>query len=174
MPFNVVLTVSEAHELIQSKTASLIDVRELDEHKAEHIAGDSLIPHSELFAEKLTHHPAPIILYCRSGKRSSDAAHALREENPELQVCSLDGGLVAWKAAGHPTIKAPSSRMPLMQQTQLVAGLLIFAGMLIGLFAHPYGFALPVFVSIGLVNAGLTGACTMTSVLAAMPWNKGE
>jgi rhodanese-related sulfurtransferase len=47
------------------------------------------------------------ILYCASGGRSALAAETLRELG-YTQLAHLDGGIAAWKAAGHPVV-APSA-----------------------------------------------------------------
>lgn len=43
----------------------------------------------------------PILLYCRSGRMSAEAGHALLEAG-FTHVLDLDGGMVAWEAAGLP------------------------------------------------------------------------
>lgn len=44
----------------------------------------------------------PVLVYCRSGNRSKDAADHLRS-NGFTAVYELDGGIAAWEAAGKPT-----------------------------------------------------------------------
>ena len=44
-----------------------------------------------------------IILYCRSGGRSSGVAHILSESDFNGTIYNMEGGLLAWKAAGLPT-----------------------------------------------------------------------
>lgn len=46
----------------------------------------------------------PVLVYCRSGNRSKDAADHLRS-NGFTAVYELDGGISAWEAAGKPTEK---------------------------------------------------------------------
>jgi|SRR5690606_24315627 len=43
----------------------------------------------------------PVLLYCRSGKRSYQAAERLRERGFR-NIINLDGGIVAWENSGHP------------------------------------------------------------------------
>lgn len=47
----------------------------------------------------------PVLVYCRSGNRSKEAADHLRS-NGFTAVFELDGGISAWEAAGKPTEKA--------------------------------------------------------------------
>jgi phage shock protein E len=58
----------------------LIDVRTADEFAAGHIAGSKLLPYDEIIARtsELPKDPkTPIIVYCRSGRRSAIAAETL-------------------------------------------------------------------------------------------------
>lgn len=48
----------------------------------------------------------------------------------------------------------------------LVAGLFVFAGVLLGHFAHPYWLFLPAFVGLNLAQSGLTKFCPLAFVLA--------
>ena len=78
--------------------ALLLDVREPDEHLAGHVRGSLHIPLGELPA-RLETVPADrdIIVACRSGRRSAQAADLLR--NQQFRVANLKGGLQAWHAA---------------------------------------------------------------------------
>jgi rhodanese-related sulfurtransferase len=46
---------------------------------------------------------APIILYCRSGNMSEQAAHDLVERG-YTQVYDVPGGMVAWQSSGRPLV----------------------------------------------------------------------
>lgn len=74
----------------------LLDVREPHEHAAFNIQGH-LIPLAELLT-RLNEIPKdkPIIVYCRSGKRSDVAAQVLKAHG-FLDVKNLVGGMLAWQ-----------------------------------------------------------------------------
>jgi len=85
----------------------LLDVRTLDEYKEEHLKGAILIDiKAGNFKEKaLKQLPKEktIMVYCRSGRRSVQAADILTAEG--YMVFNLEGGIKAWKEAGKETVK---------------------------------------------------------------------
>jgi sulfur dioxygenase len=83
-----------------------VDVREPDEYRAEHIAGAELVPERSLRAvAESWPRPAPIVLVCRSGRRSAQAAEELGRLGFE-QVFNLEGGMLAWAAQGFDVVRA--------------------------------------------------------------------
>lgn len=150
----------------------LIDVREPAEHRSECIEGAYLIPLSELSFDKLPSTSRPIVIHCRSGKRSQEACQKLMHQNPQLEVYSLEGGLSAWQQAGFQVKRSGSFVLPLDRQTQFAAGFLAFTGILLGVSVDPLFYAISGFVGLGLMFAGMTGWCGMAKFLAKMPWNR--
>jgi SulP family sulfate permease len=76
----------------------VIDVREPREFKRGHIPGALLIPLSTLFSEEPTlPQDRDIVLVCRSGRRSRQAASLLQNEGYE-NLLILRGGMLAWEA----------------------------------------------------------------------------
>ena len=75
------ITPADAKALMETRTDyTLVDVRELSEYSAGHIPGAKLLPLGQietLAATELPDQNATIIVYCRSGARSSRAAHTL-------------------------------------------------------------------------------------------------
>jgi len=63
---------------------------------------DLSIPFDQIASNlnKLPNKNAPIVVYCRSGGMSSQAAAALAAAG-YTRIYELDGGFNAWKAAGH-------------------------------------------------------------------------
>jgi rhodanese-related sulfurtransferase len=79
----------------------LIDVRELYEREAGHIAGSRHIALAELSAQAATvERERPVVFYCRVGSRSEMAAQAFRTAGYEAY--SMRGGLVRWTQEGRP------------------------------------------------------------------------
>jgi rhodanese-related sulfurtransferase len=79
----------------------VIDVREVYEREAGHIAGTRHIELNNLTAEAATvQRERPVIFYCRVGARSTMAAQAFRASGYEAY--SMQGGLRAWAEEGRP------------------------------------------------------------------------
>jgi hypothetical protein len=55
---------------------------------------------------------------------------------------------------------------------QLIIGLLVLTGSLLGFFVSPWYFLLTGFFGAGLTVAGLTGFCGLARVVAHAPWNR--
>lgn len=166
------MTIEELKKRLERREVLLVDVREPAEHRSECIEGACLIPLGQIELSKLPTQSVPIVLHCRSGKRSLEACQKLLKENPHLDVYSLQGGIVAWQQAGLKVKKMGSSILPLDRQTQLAAGSLAFLGTILGFVVSSSFFLLPGFVGLGLMMAGLTGWCGMAKLLAKMPWNR--
>ncbi|MGH3973117.1 MAG: rhodanese-like domain-containing protein [Pseudonocardiaceae bacterium] len=91
--------LDEAHRLIISGSAVLVDVREQHEWDAGHAAEAVHMPIGELEAAALPP-GAQIVTTCRSGGRGSRAAAVLREAG--LPARNLAGGMRGWSDAGLP------------------------------------------------------------------------
>lgn len=87
-------------KMTQEKNAQLVDVRTPQEFAAGHIDGALNINFlGEDFAtqiQKLDKN-RPVLLYCKSGVRSSKAASAM-EQMGFKEMYNLDGGYLAWAA----------------------------------------------------------------------------
>jgi rhodanese-related sulfurtransferase len=78
----------------------VIDVREVYEREAGHIAGTRHIELVKLSSLADTiERERPVIFYCRVGGRSDMAAQAFRASG--FQAYSMSGGLMRWVAEGH-------------------------------------------------------------------------
>lgn len=98
------VSVEELADLVEAGKVLLVDVRTPGEFDETRMPG-------ALNAPVETFDPAAIpqeaeretILYCRSGRRSGIAAEKLTEQWG-TQVRHLDGGILAWRDKGMPTI----------------------------------------------------------------------
>ena len=91
-----------AISLMDEKDLIVLDVRETKERKAGHIANDVHIPLSKVKNKLDTlDNNKKVLVYCRSGSRSSHIAGLLTRNNFE-QVYNLKGGIQAWKKANLP------------------------------------------------------------------------
>jgi rhodanese-related sulfurtransferase len=98
--------VEEFNQAIEeNENAFLLDVRTQTEWEQDgHLENATLIPHSELKAregELPTEKDTMILLYCRSGNRSQDAAQTLIDLG-FTNIIELETGINGWKDAGMP------------------------------------------------------------------------
>ncbi len=99
---------AEAKQRLE-KTPGIIvlDVRTPEEYATGHLANSVLLPVNQVKAQAgtvLKDRNAPVLIYCHSGGRSDAAAKVLKEQG-YTNVMSVVGGIVAWNAAGYPTVK---------------------------------------------------------------------
>jgi rhodanese-related sulfurtransferase len=97
------ITVSEAKSMVDSDPGlEVLDVRTLDEYNDGHIVNARLVPHLEL-EERLDELDVNdrILVYCRTGARSSFASQIL-VDNGFLYVFNMLEGIAAWIDAGYP------------------------------------------------------------------------
>jgi len=96
-----VVSAEEAHAAFDAGSAIMIDVREPEELAERRVPGTIDIPLGEL-ESRLGEVPTgqPVLVLCRSGNRAQPAAETLRAAGYEASV--VDGGIIAWDAAGLP------------------------------------------------------------------------
>lgn len=99
------ISVEQLKEQMNSgKTFFLIDIRTQKEYEAGHIDGATWIPRGKLefsLPELTSQTDAVIVLYCRSGSRSTLANFSLKQMG-YTHVSDLDGGFSGWLKAGMP------------------------------------------------------------------------
>jgi rhodanese-related sulfurtransferase len=95
------LTPVAASNLHERDTSIIIDVREASEYAREHVVGARSMPLSTLTSGELLSGKSAV-LYCGLGNRSEAAAAQLLAAGVG-NVAVIEGGIVAWKAAGLPT-----------------------------------------------------------------------
>ena len=93
------MDVERFAKYLSNDSVQLVDVRTPEEFAEGHIPGSKNI---NVFdddfideAEKTLDKSKPVAVYCRSGKRSADAANELTENG--FNVTNLEGGILAWK-----------------------------------------------------------------------------
>lgn len=87
--------------------ALLLDVREPQEYQQGHAPNSRLLPLAQLnsrIAELDAYRDKPVVVICRSGRRSAQAAEILRQAG-FTQVVNVEGGMNDWEAAGLPIVK---------------------------------------------------------------------
>ncbi|NMJ41095.1 DUF2892 domain-containing protein [Roseomonas sp. JC162] len=167
------ITATEAARLLREEGATLVDVREADEHARERIPGARNLPLSRLEeAELAVQAGRPVLFHCRSGARTQGNADRLAAKAGLCEAYVVDGGLDAWKRAGLPVAEDRRQPLELMRQVQIAAGSLVVLGVLLGATVSPWFYGLSGFVGAGLVFAGVTGTCGLARVLRLMPWNR--
>jgi rhodanese-related sulfurtransferase len=104
------VNVQQAQSLV-SQGALLLDVREPDEYAGEHAPNAILIPLAQIgsrMQEIAAYKNKPVVVMFHSGRRSAQAAQLL-QDGGFSQVSSVEGGIVAWKAAGLKLVTEPAS-----------------------------------------------------------------
>lgn len=102
------LTPSQVKAALDAQEILLIDVREPAEFAEERIAGAMNVPLSTFDPAALPDAGAKtIVLQCAGGKRSAMAVGKCQQANQVIET-HLAGGLMAWKAAGLPTVSGRS------------------------------------------------------------------
>lgn len=150
----------------------LVDVREPVEHAEEHIGGAKLIPLGQLEKRAAEiDRSAPLVVMCRSGKRGGAGLKKLQALG-FTGGRNLEGGILAWKAAGFPVGTSGKKVFPLMQQVQLTIGLGVLTGAVLALTVNPNWVFLCAFFGAGLTMAGSTGWCGLAILMSKMPWNR--
>jgi rhodanese-related sulfurtransferase len=161
---------------LEANEAVLVDVREPGEYNSEHIEHARSLPLSQITiteAHLPGHQHKKLVIHCQSGRRSMMACEKLKNDGAPFDIWNLEGGIVAWKQHGLPTVSAGKKFLPLDRQVQLTIGLVLLVGTALGFFVSLTWFAIPAIIGLGLTNAGLTGWCGMAKLMAIMPWNRG-
>jgi len=99
-------------DVIQAQTmnqqgALLLDVRQPGEYAEVHVESAKLIPLGDLgsrMKELAAYKDKPVVVMCRSGRRSARAVEALKEAG-FTQVSNIKGGITAWENEGLDVIR---------------------------------------------------------------------
>jgi len=99
------ITIEQAKSLIESKPSLIIlDVRTQEEYDSGHIERAILIPIDELGnrLDELSKNDE-LLVYCRTGNRSSNAVNIL-QANGFTKIFHMKDGITGWNQAGYPTL----------------------------------------------------------------------
>ncbi|MEU9719527.1 rhodanese-like domain-containing protein [Streptomyces sp. NPDC047976] len=97
------ITPAQAHRAVEDGSARLADVREEDEFRAGHAPGAMFWPLSRLVEDAGLpgrENGRALVLICRSGNRSRQAARLLAERG--VATVDVTGGMCAWADQGLP------------------------------------------------------------------------
>lgn len=101
------MEVKEFAELTADSSVVILDVRKADEYAEGHLKGAIFIDQfQDDFVEQAKAKlpkDKTIAIYCRSGRRSANAAGKLADVG--YKCVNLKGGIIAWKEANMPVIK---------------------------------------------------------------------
>ncbi|WP_299112033.1 rhodanese-like domain-containing protein [uncultured Winogradskyella sp.] len=93
------VTAEEMQSILELEDVQLVDVRTPKEYKEIHIANsqniDFMSPTFDVDITKLNK-DKPVILYCKSGRRSAKCAKRMKEAGFE-KIYDLEGGISKWK-----------------------------------------------------------------------------
>ena len=91
------ISAEEAHEMMASQEVVVVDVRTREEYEGGHIENAVLVSNESIgseMPEALPDKEATLLIYCRSGRRSKDAAQKLLELG--YQNVYDFGGVIDW------------------------------------------------------------------------------
>ncbi|MGE0753749.1 MAG: rhodanese-like domain-containing protein [Alphaproteobacteria bacterium] len=170
------IDIQTAKHWLANKEAVLIDVREPAEYASKHIPGSLLLPVSSCCSAALPEYSKgkKIVVHCQKGGRGAMACEKLTFEDAGLELYNLEGGILAWEAAGLPVNSAKRQMLSLDRQVQLTIGIILIVGSLLAYYVSSLFLLLTGFVGVGLTVAGATGFCGLAQVLAKMPWNQSR
>ena len=91
------ISAEEAYEMMASQEVVVVDVRTREEYDGGHIENAVLVPNESIgseMPEALPDKEATLLIYCRSGRRSKDAAQKLLASG--YQSVYDFGGVIDW------------------------------------------------------------------------------
>lgn len=162
------ISAAEAKRMLE-QGAVLVDIRGVDEHARERIAGARNHPVDRI--ETIDSASRPVIFHCRTGNRTTVNAGKLRAAT-DCDAYIVEGGIDSWKKAGLPVVADNRQPIEIIRQVQITAGSLVLAGVILSALADGRFIYLSAFIGAGLLVAGVTGWCGMAKLFQLMPWNR--
>jgi rhodanese-related sulfurtransferase len=155
----------------------IVDLRDATQYRAGALPGSVSIPPDELLPARITAllgraagTGVPLYLVSSNGRMAERAALRLRNAGLQ-QVFPLDGGIVAWRAAGWP-LQRHARPVALTQQLNLLSGVALLALLAKAWLLHPVFYLLAALLGLGLIWAGLADRRWLRRRLLALPWNR--
>jgi rhodanese-related sulfurtransferase len=165
-------TVLGLKEQLANGEIHLVDVREQIEFAGSRISGASSLPLGELEERhKELDHSKPIYVMCRTGRRSAEAQKKLKALG-FTNVINVVGGIEAWKKEELPVERDEYAPWSIERQVRFTAGSLVFIGVVLSLFVHPYFVFLSGLVGLGSAFTAVIDWCGMGMLIGKMPWNR--
>lgn len=104
---NETVSIEQFEKLLSEKTnAQILDVRTPEEFTAGHVQNAmNLNIYDKGFDNALSHldKTKPVLVYCKAGSRSGDAAERMKKMGFS-EVYNFSGGMLAWSNANKPTV----------------------------------------------------------------------
>ena len=172
------ISPKQAQEMLKAGDAIIVDVRDKDMYQAEHIVYAASVPVEQLNQQQLqalAEQPKKVIFQCMRGIKSQQASDLAKDLGD--RVYNMEGGLVAWKEAGLPTLLGTNTNDPkisLVRQMQITLGIVLLLLFLIPFLISSLaflGYLIPI-IGIVLIAAGFVGCCPLLKILSQMPLNK--
>jgi rhodanese-related sulfurtransferase len=157
-----------------SERVDLIDVRTPAEFREVHIEFARNVPLNRLkpkaiAAERNGRANEPLYVICRTGSRGHQACEKLSAAG--LNVVNVEGGTLAWDAAGLPVVRGKTT-ISLDRQVRIAIGIIVLSSAVLAALHHPYWTGLAAFMGAGLIFSGITDFCGLALMLGRMPWNQ--
>ncbi len=162
-------------KLLRNKIQKIIivDLRTEPEYSFSRIPGAINIP-----LDRIQNHISflkdfdKIILQCTHGARSKFVFNHNLLSNLNSKILILDGGITEWKNQGYFIQYKKKTHISLARQLHIFSGTVIILNLFLYEITNMFFFLLiPLVLSIGLIQSGITNKCFFTRILAKMPWN---
>lgn len=175
-PTAAAITSTELRDLLASSAPlKILDVRTPAEFETAHISGSYNVPLDlldEHGPEVVRHlnNDHDVVLVCRSGQRSTQAAELLRDAGLNGGRV-LDKGITDWQGQGF-AVDRGVQRWELERQVRLVAGSVVLTSV-VGSIALPRLKWVAAAIGAGLTYAAISNTCAMATALSKLPYNRG-
>lgn len=170
-----VITGAELRRLMHDDPGlRILDVRTGGEFETVHIRGSYNVPLDTLseHVRDLAGVDHPVVLVCQSGGRATRAHEKLSSAGKQT-LHILEGGIAAWQHSGGDVIHGDTGRWAMDRQVRLVAGFMVVASVLVSILVPPLKWV-AAGVGAGLFYSAVSNTCAMASLLAKLPYNRGD